>query len=154
VDNQKENIQNKQEQEKNKNIKDQIDKNEKNNEIIKTHKDSQSSFLIDGETKQKYQDSNNVKFNEIITGVYEMITSDDTISPETIQTVKIKIPQPITNIACNDQDKYWNLSSLKGLNYSNFVYEYLKENKKEDIVIAILDSGINTKNKILTSHLS
>jgi len=114
------------------------------------------SILIDEPIKQELSGNNQVRIFPITSGYYEAITDDETLIDKGIITKDYPLPKPIPSTNCTKNDQYWNLSSAKGLNYNSFVYEYLINNTNntwKDIVIAILDSWINTKNKSLTSHL-
>jgi len=96
----------------------------------------------------------NAIINPIISWYYELITEDKKlIKWEWIIKWDYIIPQPINISYCKDEDKYRNLLSSEWLSYNWFIYDYLNANKKKDIVIWVLDTGITKENKKLSAHL-
>lgn len=131
-----------------------------NNEIITKNDDEKKDThpiyrqIIDQQRQEELTWSKNAIINPIIPWYYELITEDEKlIKWEWIVEWDYIIPQPINIAYCKAEDKYRNLWSSNGLSYNTFIYDYLNSQKKKDIVIWILDTGITKDNKKLSAHL-
>lgn len=132
----------------------------KDNEIITKKNDEKNDTkpiyreIIDQKRQEELIWNENVIINPIISWYYELITEDKKlIKWEWIVEWDYIIPQPINIAYCKTEDKYRNLWSSNGLSYNTFIYDYLNSQKKKDVVIWILDTGVTTDNKKLSAHL-
>lgn len=110
--------------------------------------------IIDQQRQSELIWNKNAILTPISSWYYELITDDKTlIQPWGIADWRYPIPQPINTAYCKAEDKYRNLWSTNGLDYNWFIYEYLNANKKKDVVVWVLDTGITKKNVKLAAHL-
>ena len=130
------------------------------NEIITKNNEQKNNTkpiyrqIIDQQRQEELIWNNDAIINPIITWYYELITENKKlIQSWWIAEWDYPIPQPINISYCTTEDKYRNLWSSNGLNYNTFIYNYLNSNKKKDIVIWVLDTGISQDNEKLSAHL-
>lgn len=106
-------------------------------------------WIIPADQTWAIKDSKAV-FLPIWSWYYEVIWSDSNIEKVSIID-KWSIVIPEINYSCNIDKKDRHLSSIK---YSNFVNTYLQKKAKKEIKIAILDSGIDPYNTILSWRIA
>lgn len=114
--------------------------------------------IITEEQVQQIIDRNGIDIIPITDWYYEIITTDDTSLPVFIDTSRYVIPTPENVNFCSIDKKYWNLWwnwwwNL-WLNYNWFVYEYINSHRQKDVLVALLDSGIDWDNAVLKWHIA
>ncbi len=111
-------------------------------------------WIIDENQKNQLSWAKNIRIIPITTWYYELITKNESHLSWAIIVSDYPIPGPIRWVSpCNKDDTYWNLAWVNWLDYNWFIYEYLNSKKTSDIIVAILDSGVDWNNKKIKSHL-
>jgi len=116
--------------------------------------DNDYRWIIDEDQKNQLSWVQNIRIIPITTWYYELITNNKNHLSWAIIISDYPIPGPISWISfCNEEEKYRNLAWTNWLDYNWFIYEYLNSKRTDDVIVAILDSGINKNNEKIKSHL-
>lgn len=110
--------------------------------------------IISEEQVQQIKNRNNIEILPVTDGYYEIVTSDEILISKSIDTSRYIIPKPIDVKSCDVNNTYRNLRWKLWVNYNGFVYEYINSHKQNNVLVAILDSGIDGDNKVLQWHLA
>ena len=134
-----------------------IRNNEPNDEIeediITDWNSREKRVIINEETKNSLTWDIITKLIPITDWYYRIITDDEYIISNNIAIWRYRIPNPIINNYCSKENKFWNIF-WNWVDYNGFIYDYINWKNKDKVIVAIIDSWIDTDNKTLAWHIS
>lgn len=144
-----------------KNILNEVDEEDKNNENNNKNNDKEDSLkswnkiheIIVNDSIISQLTGNNIKYIPITDGYYKIITDDNNIISKNLAIWNYKIPKPSINKYCSIDEKFWNIF-WNWVDYNWFIYDYINWKNKEKVLVAIIDSWIDTDNKTLAWHIA
>lgn len=107
--------------------------------------------IVDENAYQQIKDKRNIEITPIADGLYEAVGTNSQIV-EVAQIIERTIPvNPPINLAnCDPNLQFWHLDSL---GYNQFVVDYINNSLTWEVVIGVLDTGIDNDHKFLGNSI-